>query len=320
MRPTIRDRFGLRAAWLPASDPIDPVGGRALSLHSGIRATWLLSALTVGLLAHAPAGQALDVGEGPVLMFAREVRLESEDVIVAEGDVEILRGERRLLADSVRYDQRADQIEALGNITLVEPGGEVLYADRLLFSGDLRNGVASQLRARLEDDSLLAAAEGRRIGGTRTEMNRVVYSPCPVCPNSDEPPLWQITATQVNHDQETRDITYRNAVLEIFGVPVAYTPFLRHPDPTVERRSGFLAPIIGSDSNLGFTLETPYYFDLAPNYDLTVAPIFTTKENAVLTADYRHLLESGRFQLGGSITYATEAGSESHPNPKGQTL
>jgi LPS-assembly protein len=318
MRPTFRDPFGLRAAWQPASEPIDPVGRRAQWLHSRIRATWLLPGLVAVLLADAPAGQALDIGEGPVLMLAREVRLEPDDVIVAEGDVEILRGERRLLADSVRYDQRADQIEALGNITLVEPGGEVLYADRILFSGDLRNGVASQLRARLEDDSLLAAAGGRRIDGTRTEMDQVVYSPCPLCKDSDDPPLWQITAQEVNHDQETRNITYKNAFLEMFGVPVAYTPYFSHPDPTVERRTGFLPPIFGSDSNLGFTLETPYYFDLAPNYDLTVSPIFTTMENAVLTADYRHLLESGRFDLGGSITYATKAGTESDPNPKGQ--
>jgi LPS-assembly protein len=318
MWPTFRDPFGLRAAWQPASEPIDPVGRRAQWLHSRIRTTWLLPGIAVALLADAPAGQALDIGEGPVLMLAREVRLEPDDVIVAEGDVEILRGERRLLADTVRYDQRADQIEALGNITLVEPGGEVLYADRLLFSGDLRNGVASQLRARLQDDSLLAAAGGRRIDGTRTEMDQVVYSPCPICKDSDDPPLWQITAQEVNHDQETRNITYKNAFLEMFGVPIAYTPYFSHPDPTVERRTGFLPPIFGSDSNLGFTLETPYYFDLAPNYDLTVSPIFTTKENAVLTADYRHLLERGYFDLGGSITYASKAGSESDPNPNGQ--
>jgi LPS-assembly protein len=321
MRLTFRDLFGLRTAWRPVPDPIDPVGGRALSLHSGIGSVWLLPVLAILLLADAPASQALDIGEGPVLMFAKEVRLEPEqDVIVAEGDVEILRGVRRLLADSVRYNQRTDQIEALGNITLIEPSGEVLYADRIVFSGDLRNGVASQLRARLQDDSLLAAAGGRRIEGTRTEMDEVVYSPCPLCPDSDAPPLWQITAQKVSHDQETRNITYRNAFLEMFGVPVAYLPYFSHPDPTVERRTGFLIPTFGSDSNLGFTLQTPYYFDLAPNYDLTLAPIFTTKENAVLTAQYRHLLESGRFELGGSITYATKAGTSSNPNPKGQAF
>src|SRR5690606_23261970 len=157
MRRYFRDRFGLRKACHPPSEPIDPVGGRAPSLHSGIRGRWLLPVLAVLLLAVAPAGQALDLGEGPVLILAREVRVEP-----------------RLLADQVRFDQGKDQIEALGNIALIEPSGEVLYADRIVLSGDLRNGVASQLRARLQDDSLLASAEGRRIEGTRTEMDQVV--------------------------------------------------------------------------------------------------------------------------------------------------
>ena len=197
----------------------------------------------------------------------------------------------------------------------------MLYADRVVFSGDLRNGVASELRARLEDDSLLAASEGRRIEGTRTEMDEAVYSPCPICEDSDEPPLWQITAEQVTHDQETRDITYKQRVpRDVRRADRLHALLLpSRPDGRAALRA-FCAPIFGSDSNLGFTLETPYYFDLAPNYDLTVAPIFTTKENAVLTADYRHLLESGRFDLGGSITYATEAGSDSDPNPSGQAF
>lgn len=331
MRLYFRDPSGLHAAWRRPSSPVDPTGRPVPPLHSAIRCVWLLSLLAirlvpigllpVGLLVWAQGAQALDIGEGPVLIFAQEVRLEpDQEVIVAEGNVEILRGERRLQADLVRYNQKTDQIEALGNISLLEPGGEVLYADRIVLSGDLRNGVAQQLRARLQDDSLLAAADGRRIDGTRTEMNKVVYSPCPVCRDSDDPPLWQLRASQVTHDQETRDITYHNAFLEIFGVPVAYTPYLTHPDPTVERRTGFLAPTVGHDSNLGFTVQTPYFFDLAPNYDLTVAPIFTTEENAVLTAQYRHLLESGRFELGGSATYATEAGTDANPNPKGQAF
>ena len=73
-------------------------------------------------------------------------------------------------------------------------------------------------------------------------------------------------------------------------MPVLYTPYFQHTDPAVKRKSGFLAPSFGSNSELGFLVETPYYFALAPNYDLTIAPIFTTKENAVMAAEYRHLL------------------------------
>jgi LPS-assembly protein len=276
-------------------------------------------ALCVALVAPLPGARAIELGTGPALLFADRVSVDSTDnVITAEGNVEILHGGRRLLTDVLRYDQDQDQIEATGNVTLIEPGGEALYADRVTLSGDLRTGIAQQLRARLTDDSLFAAAEGRRIEGTRTELDRAVYSPCPLCPDSDSPPLWQLTAQRIVHDQEAQQITYRNAFLEFFGVPVAYTPYLSHPDPTVERRSGLLAPSFGNDSELGLFLQTPYYFALAPNYDVTLAPIVTTKENPVLTAEYRHLLPAGRFELAGSGTYATEAGSDDDPEPSDQ--
>lgn len=275
----------------------------------------------LAVLAGIQAAAALDFGEGPVLLFADRLGVDSAaNVITAEGNVEVVRDARRLLADQLRYDQDTDQIEALGNVVLIEPTGETLYADRVVLSGDLSEGLAEQLRARLTDDSLFAAAEGRRIGGTLTELDRAVYSPCPLCEDGESAPLWQLSARRIEHDQETQDITYRHAFFELYGVPVLYTPYFKHPDPTVERRSGFLAPSFGSSNQLGLFLQTPYYFALAPNYDLTLAPIFTTKENAVLAAEYRHLLPSGRFELAGSGTYATEAGSDANPTPSDQAF
>ncbi|HSA81764.1 MAG TPA: LptA/OstA family protein, partial [Geminicoccaceae bacterium] len=188
----------------------------------------------LALFATAPA-HALDFGEGPVLLFADRISVDREtNVIRAEGNVEVVRAERRLLADVMQYDQDDDQIEATGNVILLDPSGDALYADRVTLSGDFRNGVAEQLRARLTDNSLAAAAQGRRIDGTRTELDRAVYSPCPLCPDSDSPPLWQITAQRIIHDQQEKTITYRNAFFELYGVPIAYTPYLSHPDPSVE--------------------------------------------------------------------------------------
>jgi LPS-assembly protein len=277
----------------------------------------VLTVLIVALwLAHAPGSWAVDFGEGPVLLLADDVQYDTAaNVVTATGDVRVERGERVLLADRLRYDQTADRIEAEGNVILLEPAGEAIFADRVSLSGDLKNGVADQLRARLTDDSLFAAARGRRIDGNRTEMERAVYSPCEVCPDSEEPPLWQIRARRVIHDEIERTVTYNHAFLELFGVPVAYTPYLSHPDPSVERKSGFLVPSFGNDSELGFTLETPYYFALAPNYDLTLAPIFTTLEGPVLTAEYRHLTTRGPFDLSGSVTYGDEAVSSASEQP-----
>jgi LPS-assembly protein len=283
-------------------------------------ASWLLALLALFILLPIARAQQ-QAAAGPALLLADRLELDNKtNVLTAEGNVEVIQGERHLWADRLRYDQNAGRIDAEGNVTLLEPTGDALYAERLTLSGDLMNGVAQQLRARMTDDSLLAAASGRRIGGTVTELNRAVYSPCPLCQNPNSAPLWQIEAQRVVHDQIEHQITYHNAFFEFFGLPFAYTPYLSMPDPTVERKSGFLAPTFGSDSDLGLLLQTPYYFALAPNYDVTLAPIFATKENPVLAAEWRHLLPSGKYNLIGSGTYATEAGSSSNPTPTEKTF
>jgi LPS-assembly protein len=277
--------------------------------------------LVLALLIARGAG-ALDLGAGPVLVVADRVEYDTEaNVLSAHGNVEVTRGERRLLADMLRYDQDADVMEAEGNVAIVEPNGDTLFADRVVLSGDLMEGVADQLRARLVDNSLLAAAGGRRTGGVRTELDRAVFSPCPLCEDADAPPLWRLTARRVIHDQESRNISYRHAFFELYGVPIAYLPYFTHPDPTVERRSGFLAPSFGNDGILGLSVQPIYYFAPAPNYDVTLAPIFYTQENPVLDVEYRHLLESGRFEFNGSGTYTSKPiEQEGEPQPSGNTF
>ena len=256
-------------------------------------------------LAHA---EGVTLGEGPILLLADEVDVDEErKIIIARGNVDITRGDRRLLADSIRYRETEDRIDAVGNITLLEPSGEAIYADLMSLSGDLKDGLIEELRARLGGESRVAATSARRVDGTRTEMDQAVYSPCPICAESDRAPLWQISASKVTHDDETNEIVYNHAFFELFGVPVFYTPYFAHPDRTVDRKSGFISPSASTDPELGFTLETPYYFALAPNYDLTFAPIFTSNEGIVLASEFRHRITNGRYDLGGSITRGSEA-------------
>ena len=267
----------------------------------------LVTLIASTALPNLALGQALESGEGPVLMLAERVDVdEPRQIVTAIGDVEITRGNRRLLADKVRYYQVEDRIEAVGNVTLLEPGGQAIYADLMEISGDLKDGVIEELRARLDKNSRLAATSATLIDGARTEMDQAVYSPCPICEEEESTPLWQITASKVTHDDEAKDVTYNHAFFELYGVPVLYTPYFSHPDPSVDRRSGFLSPSFGSDTELGFVLETPYHFALAPNYDVTISPIITTKEGVAFAGEYRHRLRNGRYDLGGSITRGSE--------------
>ncbi len=273
------------------------------------RDPWILvAAVILAFGTFAPAlGQRFNTAPATnpsVLLSADEVTYDQElGIAVARGHVEISQGERILLADTVTYNQITRQVAAVGNISLLEPGGNVIFADYFDLTDDLRDGVAQNIRILLSDQSRFAAAGGARSRGNRTELRQAVYSPCALC-NDDptRPPLWQVKAARVVHDQVAQEVTYTDASLEFFGIPIAYTPYFEHADPTASKKSGFLVPEIGNSSRLGAILKTPYFFNIAPNRDATLEPIFTSKEGVVLSGEYRERLVNGEFQVSGSIT------------------
>lgn len=243
-------------------------------------------------------------GNAPFLLTADELVYDRDgETVTARGSVEISSEGRVLLADRVSYSQATGEVVADGNISLMEPTGEVAFADHLELDAELKTGFIESIRLLLTDKSRLAANRADRLTEFRTELSRAVYSPCELCPDAPErPPLWQIKAVKVIHKRKAQVIEYRDAFLEIYGYPVAYTPYFQHPDPTVDRKTGLLAPTFGSSSELGFTVETPFYYAISPHRDLTFSPTYTSKEGPVLAAEYRAKTVGGGYDLAGSVT------------------
>ncbi len=264
---------------------------------------WLVAAL-LAMWASAMAGSAAEP-PAQVVMRADELTFDrDQNLVIASGNVEVAQGKRVVLADTLTYNQLTGIVTATGNVSLLEPSGVVLFADQIELSDEMRNGIARDIRILLTDDSRFAANGAVRTGGNRTEMSKAVYSACRLCQeHPDRPPLWQIKAARVVHDQARQSIEYRDVSLEFFGIPIAYSPYFSHPDPTVKRQSGFLTPTFGSSSQLGFTAQIPYHFVLGPNRDATFAPIFTTGEAPVLVGEYRQRTEMGKFEFAGSVTW-----------------
>lgn len=271
-------------------------------MRSCIRAVFIV--LFTWLSAHAAFAQGLSGTEEPLLFTADEVSQDQElGTIMARGNVEITQGERVLIADSVSYNEKSDTVSASGNIKLLEPSGEVIFAEYVELTDGMKNGLIKQLRILLTDDSRIAALEGRRSDGNTTVMKRAVYSPCKVCKKDPERPLiWQIKAERVEHDQERKEIRYYNGFMEMFGLPVAYVPYFSHPDPSVKRKTGFLTPDFGTGGNLGGFFRLPYYIVLDDDKDATVSPIYTLDEGLVFSGEYRQRFDKGEFEISGSIT------------------
>jgi len=240
--------------------------------------------------------------DAPLLLSADDITYDEQTAqIMARGNVEVVQNDRVLRADTLTYNQRSQVVAATGNVAILEPSGDVLFADYVELAEDLRRGVIDNIRVLLSDNSRMAAAGGVRTD-TRTEMRKAVYSACALCQKDPtRAPLWQIRAQTVVHDEVERDIVYRDAVVELFGVPVAYTPYLSHPDPTVKRRTGFLPPTFGTTDDVGQFIKVPYYVTLTPDEDFTVEPVFST-EALILGGEYRKRFSQGEIVGSGSIT------------------
>lgn len=214
--------------------------------------------------------------------------------VIAVGNVEIVFNDYILTADRVIYDQSAQTLTAEGNAQLKEPNGNVVRADKLTATDDFREAFVQSLSVTARDDTRITARRATRRDGNVTEFEQGRFTPCRT--DGATPPLWCISAAKVTHDQQAATITYEDAQFELFGVPVLYFPYFSHADPSVKRRSGFLAPEYGHSTSLGVQLETPYYFALAPHYDFTFNPMYTSQHGMLWQGEWRHKVNWGNIR------------------------
>ncbi len=218
-------------------------------------------------------------------------------VATATGHVIIVYGRYVLVAKKVVYDQKNDRMRADGEVRLREPGGNVLTADIAQLENRFRDGFARHLRLLLTNNSTITADYSRRRDGYLTVFDHVTYTRCKYCVTSTGAPLWEIRSVKVTHDENKHLIYHRDATFEFLGMPVFYTPYLSHPDPTVKRATGFLIPSFGYSSDYGFGVQVPYFINLAPNYDLTLRPVFTTRQGPLARAEFRHRTANGTYNI-----------------------
>lgn len=275
----------------------------------------LLMAASTGLLlgmlpAALPATAA--VNTTPLLKSSDDVMLRADkivydtdtQVVTAMGRVEVDQDGRILQADRITYNQKTDTLTAEGNLSLMEPDGNVAFANHVVLTNSLRSGILNGFAALIGKNGKLAAVRATRDAGNKTVATRAAFTPCKICREKGEKnPLWEIRAYKVIYDEKRHRIYYHDAVLKVFGVPVLYTPYFSHPDPTIKRKSGILAPDVGNSTLLGTFVQAPFYISLTDSRDLTLAPMYTADAGVMLQAEYRERWNKGGMWLQPSVTY-----------------
>jgi len=243
--------------------------------------------------------------DAPVTFTADEVDYDQErGIVTARGRVEAWQEGRLLRADTFSYDRTTGVAIARGNVQLIEADGQVMFADSVELKNNLRDGVLEGVRALLAANGKLAANGVRRTDGVVNEFGRVVYSACDLC--AEDPtraPLWQVEAKRATQDKEALRISYRDATIRMFGLPIFWTPYFSHPDPSTPRASGFMFPTFGVTKLLGGFTETPYYWVIDGASDALITTIFSTKVAPNLGGEYRRMFNSGTVTSSASIGY-----------------
>lgn len=284
---------------------LDGVFGGVL-LASSLGTPLLASAADAPSSAIPPASTAAPATpakpQQPVFYQADRVSYDRDGAMVSlEGHVEIWQGEQVLRADRVTYDRNTGVAAATGNVALVEPDGQVVFADYAELGGGMKNGVLTDMRALLPQNGRLAANGARRTEGDVNELSRVIYTTCNLCAaDPSSPPLWDIRARSAVQDVENKKIEYHDAVIDIYGIPVAYFPYFTHPDPTQKRSSGILVPTGGYSSHLGAFFGVPYYWAIDDQQDATITPMLATSTGGGVEAQYRRAFNNGRLVVNAS--------------------
>ena len=271
-----------------------------MSKASHVRAAFIVFCL-------ASAARAADVCPAPPkFTYTRPAGIEADDHrihidsndallgldgnAVLNGRVTVTQDQRSVSADSVTYDYSADKLNVKGKVDFLDPKLRV-RSD----SGSYETAGGANFNEaffQLMDRNGRGFAKDIAVNPDgKVALDHVHYTSCPVG-NED----WSLSASKISLDTKLQEGVAHHVTMRFKDVPIFYTPYISFPLGD-ERKSGVLFPSFGHSGSNGFDAEVPYYFNLAPNYDLTVTPGLLTARGVQVAEDFRYLTASSHGQL-----------------------
>lgn len=240
-----------------------------------------------------PLPRADPARRGPIVLQARTLTSQPELQTLAEGDVEFRRGGLVIRADRIGYDHVRDTARAQGGVSVARDGaiysGPELEIAVQRFEGHF-------LEPQFELTTLGASGRADRIdflGAGRSRALNASYTSCPrVDPAAGaaegQEPDWVLKTERILLDLDANEGIADGAQLRFLGVPILAMPSLSFP-LNDERKSGWLPPSINIDNRSGLVVSVPWYWNIAPNRDATIAPRVITRRGIGLDSEFRYL-------------------------------
>ena len=240
-----------------------------------------------------------DAEIAPVFLEADHLRGHEDKETEAEGRVRLRRADQAVFADWLRYDKRENEVTAVGNVR-IEQRGDTIEGERLRYNLETERGFMEKPHymftpvprtpapAAAKPRFTRADARGRaeRLlfeGAGQYRVQQAEYTTCE--PGNDD---WYLRSADLQIDKDRNVGVARDASIVFMGRTIFYTPYLSF-SLHEQRKSGFLTPHVGNSSKSGFELSVPYYWNIAPNRDATIAPRVLTKRGVLWDNEFRYL-------------------------------
>ncbi len=195
-----------------------------------------------------------------------------------------------LTANGVKINDYENNYYEIENISYNMNTDEILGKD-ISLNFNSSNMSSSENEPRLKGNAIFIKKDSMKV-------NSGVFT---TCKKTDDCPPWVLESEEIRHDKTKKTISYKNALLKLYDVPVIYFPKFFHPDHTVKRQSGFLIPRFSQSSNLGNYTSTPYFFAISDSTDLTFSPRIYNNGKALYQAEYRNYGKKSKHTLDFSI-------------------
>ena len=220
-----------------------------------------------------------------------------------------------LSAESFNYDLNNKVITAQNDVKFEDKFKNIYHFSKVIFDDEFKEILGYNLKAKLNKDKLRTNDKfSEFIEPTLTGKEVLIkdditiikdgkFTSCKSTNEKEGCPFWNLNSSLIIHNKEKKEITYKNSYLDLNKVPALFTPYFSHPDPTVKRKEGFLAPTFSSlGKNIGSTIKIPYFYPISESVDFTIAPVYYAKQHPLFLGEYREKFKNGDFSLEGGIT------------------
>lgn len=236
--------------------------------------------------AQAPVGSPEAREQQPTDITGDALQGVDGENVQYSGNVTLRRGDQFLGADKLTYDNQTSTYTASGRVRYQDASMR-LEAERLEGDQNTDTHRADSIRYQLTERRGNGGADRVEMKGSQGSLYGSTYSTCPPSQR-----WWELRGGRIDIDNEKGEGIARNATLRVGKVPILYVPIFAFPTDN-RRRTGLLYPAIGLSSRNGFDWRQPIYFNLAPNYDLTLEPRLMTERGLLLGTEFRYLTERG---------------------------